>query len=186
MEKKLEMEVAEEEQQGEQEQEEMGDIDVEEEQEEEEEGEEDKDDSLSATVTTVDSETQEEVPTRVAVSRKSVTFTELPTPAGTAAGTPACLATGMLGGVGFSNGLLQLPPNAVKQPEVTNQIEIFYVKKCPPKGLSVKIHQTTYRLSKGASFTVPEGNLYKLQNLSNKHTIELYFALVDPAAARRA
>lgn len=78
----------------------------------------------------------------------------------------------------FSSGVLELPPKAVKNYEVTSQAEVFYISQCAPKGLEVKIHKTKFHFSQGDSFTVPPSNLYYIKNTSKSVTASLYFVLV--------
>lgn len=79
---------------------------------------------------------------------------------------------------GFSSGLLSLPPGAVKQREVTQSCELFFVSSAATDSLEVTIGQKSFCVSKGDSFFVPGNTYYFLKNKSEKHSVKLFFVLV--------
>lgn len=84
----------------------------------------------------------------------------------------------MLEEADFSNGILVLPPNSVKNFELATQAEVFYVAKANQLSLDVQIHKSRFTFSQGDSFTVPPGNMYHIKNTSSTSSVELYFFLV--------
>ena len=79
----------------------------------------------------------------------------------------------------FSSGILLLPPRAVKQRELTHTVESFYVASAEKGKLQVTIGGTVLRLSKGDPFIVPVGNVYSLENLSERKEVKVYFHLIQ-------
>ena len=79
----------------------------------------------------------------------------------------------------FSSGILLLPPRAVKQRELTHTVESFYVVSAERSKLQVTIGETVLRLSKGDPFIVPVGNVYSLENLSERKEVKVYFHLIQ-------
>jgi hypothetical protein len=80
----------------------------------------------------------------------------------------------------FSTGLLILPPLSSKQIELANHIESFYIASAAENSVSVTIHNSTNKLSKGDTFIVPFGNTYTIKNLSSLKQAKLHFTLVKP------
>ena len=78
----------------------------------------------------------------------------------------------------FSSGILLLPPRAVKQRELTHTVESFYVVSAERGKLQVTIGETVLRLSRGDPFIVPVGNVYSLENLSERKEVKVYFHLI--------
>lgn len=78
----------------------------------------------------------------------------------------------------FSSGILLLPPRAVKQRELTHTVESFYVVSAERGKLQVTIGDTVMRMSKGDPFIVPVGNVYSLENLSERKEVKVYFHLI--------
>ena len=79
----------------------------------------------------------------------------------------------------FSSGILLLPPRAIKQRELTHTVESFYVVSAERAKLQVTIGETVLRLSKGDPFIVPVGNVYSLENLSERKEVKVYFHLIQ-------
>ena len=79
----------------------------------------------------------------------------------------------------FSSGILLLPPRAIKQRELTHTVESFYVASAERGKLQVTIGETVLRLSRGDPFMVPVGNVYSLENLSERKEVKVYFHLIQ-------
>ncbi|KAL0571905.1 mitotic fidelity of chromosome transmission-related protein [Marasmius crinis-equi] len=66
----------------------------------------------------------------------------------------------------IASGRLLLPPNALKAYKTTkDNTYVFYVVE---GAICARIHETKYILCQGASFLVPRGNRYSIQNLTNR------------------
>lgn len=79
----------------------------------------------------------------------------------------------------FSSGILLLPPRAIKQRELTHTVESFYVASAERHKLQVTIGESVLRLSRGDPFIVPVGNVYSLENLSERKEVKVYFHLIQ-------
>ncbi|KAG7093056.1 hypothetical protein E1B28_009348 [Marasmius oreades] len=72
-----------------------------------------------------------------------------------------------------ASGRLYLPPKALKSYKATNDnTYVFYVVE---GAICAKIHETNYILCQGASFMVPRGNHYSIENISNRPA-KIHFA----------
>ncbi|ETO27698.1 hypothetical protein RFI_09436 [Reticulomyxa filosa] len=85
----------------------------------------------------------------------------------------------------YSIGMLEIPPNGIKYPEITATDEvtkntIFIVTSSEKNKLGVKIGQTAEEklLSIGSVFVVPNENQYSLINHSQTHSVKLTFVLM--------
>lgn len=106
---------------------------------------------------------------------------------------------------GWIAGYIDLPPGAVKDVELTGSFqEIFFVADCQPLGVELALGDPAIDpasgdpalgaewdetraqrvlLTKGDCFTVPPGNLYKLENHSRDKKCTLYWTIVMGADA---
>jgi len=78
----------------------------------------------------------------------------------------------------FSCGILEIPPNSEKLPEISFFTEQFFVHKCEAKMLRFKLGDDEFLLSRGSMFFVPPENEYSLHNLSKTHPVQLIFTLI--------
>ncbi|KAF9261247.1 hypothetical protein L218DRAFT_870536 [Marasmius fiardii PR-910] len=73
----------------------------------------------------------------------------------------------------IASGRLCLPPKSLKSYKATNDnTYVFYVVE---GAVCAKIHETSYILCQGASFMVPRGNHYSIENISNRPA-KIHFA----------
>jgi len=93
---------------------------------------------------------------------------------------------------GWISGFVDLPPEAIKDAEgVGKYAQVFFVSDCQDGALELGIahpkldmweHHTAQRLllSKGDSFFVPPGNIYRLENHSASKSCMLFWTIIKP------